>query len=210
MGVEQHRGSYWEIFFTVLVGLSTISAGVIALITYLSSPGPAPTPTPTSGVLPPGTNSASPLPSPVQPAPVPTQRPREQGVPTLFEGEVQLEIETGADLEGGQENGGQIRGEHSQGAIGPTDLYLDLYGLLHGAHDGLYEAQGLERDAHTRCTETINSGRSPGEVFPSYPNLYYYCFVTSDNRLAWVRVKASTTSSYTERKYVILQFKVWG
>lgn len=75
----------------------------------------------------------------------PVASPEQVLVPTVFDGRVVLEPQTGADLEGGEKSG-QIRGSYSGGISEPVDLYLDSFGGLMTVSGGVYLYQGCGHD----------------------------------------------------------------
>lgn len=208
MGTQQGgRGWLSTVRWEAVVGVCTVLALALGVVTYLfprPDPAPVPNPPPSQSVGP-STNSHPPvIPSPTANSSVPTSPG--QVVPILFDGQVRLERETGADLEVAQKNG-EIRGSYSGGIGGSTDLYVAIFNTLQVASDGLYSYPGLEKDAYTGCTEIIKSDRRPQPLVAPVSS-QQFCFVTSDNRVAWTRVITSTLP-FPGGGYLILRVKVW-
>jgi hypothetical protein len=206
MGTTQGRSWYSAGWFRATVGVTGILGTVVTVLAYLFplESGGTPVPGPSAHLS--ATGLANPPSLPAQPAPTPTLTSPAQVAPTLFDGEVRLELKTGVNIEGGQQ-GGQINGVYSEGISGSMDLYLNWLMILQVASDGPYTYRGLERDAQKHCTDIINSGRPPQSDFPITGS--QFCFMTSDNHVAWTRVSTSNLNTYTGEQYVILRVKVW-
>lgn len=216
MRIKQGRSWYSAGWFSATVGVTSILGVVITALAYLfpsepdGPPIPVPessgTPIPGSSAPPSATGLANPPSLPARPAPTPALTSPAQVASTLFDGDVRLESKTGADIEGGQKDG-HIKGNYSEGISGPIDLYLDFI-TLRVASDGLYDYQEPEREAYARCREIANSGPPRQPVYP-YPIVNkQFCFITSDNHVAWMRVSGSNLNPASEL-YALLRVKVW-
>lgn len=142
------------------------------------------------------------LPSVTEPPPSPSHK----AVQPIFNGEIKLGLKTGANID--VKGTGRIEAQPAGGASGDIDLYLDYVGLLYAAGgSGLYSYTGAEPINGDACTKLRDSGSQAVTQFP-VPSLQF-CIVTSDNRVAWLRVSESTTSSFTTEQYAILRVKTW-
>jgi hypothetical protein len=217
MSAEQDGSWYKSGWWMATVGGATVVGTLVALVTLVISslPPPKSSDAPVPTTLPPPTGLAD-LPfTTAQPVPTsaPTSTSPAQEPATLFDGEVRLELQTGADIEGGQKNG-QIKGVYSEGISGSMDLYFDRLGRLEAAVDGvngLYAYQGLEEDAQKNCGEIMNSVRKPPPAYPYPIETLWFCFRTSDNHVAWARVTGSNLnpSPYYGGRYARLRVKAW-
>ncbi len=73
---------------------------------------------------------------------------------------------------------------------------------------GFSEDQSPEQEAQARCTEAAAQGlNTSGAIIPAAPGTQY-CFTTSDNRVAWMRVKDASLSSLDSAS-VVLTVRTW-
>lgn len=117
--------------------------------------------------------------------------------------EVRLQRNTGVDVDGND-----TRAKRADGLSGQTDLHLDGFNVLFASSNSLSVDHGDEKGAKARCTEAAAGDGSKGPALPGMAGLQY-CFVTSDNRVAWIRVQASTLATFDSSAYVVLAVRVW-
>ncbi|HUQ61620.1 hypothetical protein [Lentzea sp.] len=118
--------------------------------------------------------------------------------------EVRLQFKTGVDVDGDDTAAKRV-----EGATGKTDLYLSDFNLMYANGGGFADDRGPEQDARTRCTEAIESGQNSAPAALPASEGTQYCFVTSEGRVAWLRVKSATLSSYDAPPAVTLAVHVW-
>ena len=117
--------------------------------------------------------------------------------------EVRLQRKTGVDVDGAG-----AKAERADGAAGTMDHYLSEFNLLYANGSRFFEDHGSEQEARARCTKAVaDEGSAAGEIFPVMG--LQYCFVTSDRRVAWLRVKASTVSTFDSSASAVLAIRVW-
>ncbi|ANZ41726.1 hypothetical protein BBK82_43055 [Lentzea guizhouensis] len=115
--------------------------------------------------------------------------------------EIRLSSRTGVDLDGDE-----TVAERVDGASGDTDLYMTETGILYTNGNGFADDLGTEQQARSRCTDAVAAGQnSAAQVLPIMAGMQY-CFATSDDKIAWLRVKDSKLAASSS---VVLAVQVW-
>jgi hypothetical protein len=163
----------------ILVLAATATASIVAYRQVASSdvlPAPAPS---TTANLP---SSAGPQPASSTAAP-PSSTPGPSAGPRIvFSGSIILAPSAGVDLE----DRGRIIPDQTA-ADGPIDLYYDLYLYANTDHPDLYISSGSDVGADARCRTAVRTQRNRMDLGYAV-DMDQYCFLTSEGRLAWVRI----------------------
>ncbi|MFD5828009.1 hypothetical protein [Lentzea sp. NPDC060358] len=154
------------------------------------------------------TPTAAPTPRPTDTAaqadattPPTTSTPARTSAPAR---EIRLSAKTGVDVDGDD-----FTAKRADGANGKTDLYLNEYNLLYANGSNFADDRGPEQQAHERCTEAIANGDNTATtVLPALTGSQY-CFVTSDGRVGWLRIKTTTLSSFDSSSSVVFAVRTW-
>ncbi|WP_329792410.1 hypothetical protein V1227_11010 [Lentzea sp. DG1S-22] len=136
------------------------------------------------------------------PRPVVTSSPAEQPAGGSRAREVRLARKAGADVDA---DGPVV--QRTDGNTRATDLYLTGINLLQASGNGLFEDRGQEKDAQARCIETVATAQET-PVIPAAAGLQY-CFVTSEGRLAWLRVRSANLATLDSSAYLAVMVRVW-
>ncbi|SDG05720.1 hypothetical protein SAMN05216553_105112 [Lentzea fradiae] len=117
--------------------------------------------------------------------------------------EVHLRRGTGVDVDGDDPKAGR-----ADGATGDIDLYLNEFNLLYANGSDITYDSGPEQQAEERCREAASGGMGDPAVLAADAGLQY-CLVTSDKRVAWVRVTSSTLSSFDSTASLTFVVRTW-
>lgn len=117
-------------------------------------------------------------------------------------GEVRLARKAGADVD----VDGPVA-QRTDGNTRATDLYLTEFNLLQASGNGLFENRGPEKDAQARCTETVATAEET-PVLPAVAGLQHR-FVTSEGRLAWLRVQSVDLATLDSSAPLAVMVRVW-
>ncbi|RKT53700.1 hypothetical protein [Saccharothrix australiensis] len=116
--------------------------------------------------------------------------------------EVRLDRGTGIDLESGAE-----KGQRTDGPTGGADLYLERFNFMQSSQGVFYPDEGPDANAESRCAQLIADDLDRAkEVIPTVGG--QYCFLTSEGKHAWLRVKYADLTA-TDKGFVVLAVAVW-
>jgi hypothetical protein len=164
---------------------------------------PAPTTTVQNPVPPPRANDT------VSPSPDSSNPPKgpdpESSVASavLFEGQVRLQSGTGVDLEAGQ-----VTGKRVDGPNGSVDLHFDVTAGLRANGGNIYEDRNSDNDAESHCLQYTTEKKDGRPAVAIYGSGGQYCFLTSDEHLAWLRV--NDISGISTAQTVVVDVRVWA
>jgi hypothetical protein len=198
--VDRATGDRSVRFWSVVGGLATTLALLVTIVSLTiggshpeqsdaavvtSSPAPRQPPVTSPTTIAAGSPSVSPDPTTAPVATSPDADEPAAGEPPVLLRQVDLDMRTGVDLDGGS-----ARYPLTQGASG-VDLYLDWGYILYSSvlHSEMYDdtSQGDAAGAYNRCASYRQLGRT------TFPHKYVgagtqLCITTSDGLPGWVQV----------------------
>lgn len=124
------------------------------------------------------------------------------GAPPTHEGQISLRSGSGADLEAAE-----VVEERTAGPNGDLDIHFDVAAGLRANGGNIFEDQGPQQEARSRCLLAVTEDRDGRPGAGIYGSGAQFCFRTSQGQIGWVRV--NDRHGISTDQVVVLDFRVW-